>query len=90
MGRYEQIVEDACASAKTSCASCGEFMTEDKLHLIPLENERFYSMRTPEGKVQLDNCGTIVNGSCQIYLTNARLKKGNGVKSIRIGSEGME
>jgi hypothetical protein len=78
MGRYEQIVEDACASVETSCASCGEFMAKDKLYLIPLDDDRLYSMRTPGGEVQLDNCGTIVNGSCRICITYLdALNKGN-------------
>jgi hypothetical protein len=68
MRRYEKIVEDACTTVETSCASCGEFMAKARSGLIPVDDERLRSVRLPEGGVQLDNCG-MVDGSYQVCHT---------------------
>ena len=53
---------------ETSCASCGEFMAKAELALIPVDDDRLCSMKSPEGVVQLDSC-RIVNGGCQFCKT---------------------
>src|SRR6202046_3836714 len=68
MRRYEHVIEDACSTVETSCASCGEFMAKAGLRLIPVGDERLRSMTPPGEAVQLDNCG-MVNGSYQVCQT---------------------
>jgi len=65
MRRYEQVVQNACADVETSCASCGEFMSNAGSELIPVGDDRLRSMKSTEGAVQLDNCN-IMDGSYRI------------------------
>ena len=68
MRRYEHVIKDACSTVEISCASCGEFMAKARPGLIPVGDERLRSMTSPEGTVQLDNCG-MVNGAYQVCQT---------------------
>ena len=68
MRRYEHVIKDACSTVEISCASCGEFMAKAGPGLIPVGDERLRSMTSPEGTVQLDNCG-MVNGAYQVCQT---------------------
>ena len=61
MSRYEQVVQDACASVETSCASCGEFIVKAESELIFVNDNCLYSMKSLEGVVQLDNCSIVRN-----------------------------
>jgi len=89
MRRYEQVVQDACASVETSCASCGEFMSKAESELISIDDDRLYSMKSLEGVVQLDNCN-IVDGSYQLCktcfndLNRGRIPKFSALNAVNV------
>ena len=89
MRRYEQVIQEACASVETSCASCGEFMTQAESELISIDDDRLYSMKSLEGVVQLDNC-SIVDGSYQLCktcfngLNRGRIPKFSALNAVNV------
>ena len=89
MRRYEQVVQDACASVETSCASCGEFMAKAGSELISVDDDRLYSMKSLEGVVQLDKC-SIVDGSYQFCktcfndLNRGRIPKFSALNAVNV------
>jgi hypothetical protein len=62
---YEQVIEDACSTVETSCASCGEFMAKAGLRLIPVGDERLRSMTPPIPKFSALNAVNVT--MCQNY-----------------------
>ena len=89
MRRYEQVVQDACASVETSCASCGEFMAKAGSELISIDDDHLYSMKSLEGVVQLDKC-SIVDGSYQFCktcfndLNRGRIPKFSALNAVNV------
>lgn len=89
MHRYEQVIEDACAAVEASCASCGEFVAKAESRLIPVDDNRLHIMKSPEGVVQLDNCG-ITDGCyrfcmpCFNALTRGRIPKFSAQNAVNV------
>jgi hypothetical protein len=60
MYRYEQIIENACASVEASCASCGTFLAKAASNLVPVDDGRLGPFKSSQG-IQLDTCAIVDN-----------------------------
>jgi hypothetical protein len=89
MRRYEQVIEDACAGVEASCASCGEFKAKAELRQIPRDDHRLHLMKSPEGVLQLDNCG-LIDGSyhlcyqCCDALDDNKIPKFSALNGVNV------
>src|SRR5882762_10255811 len=60
MYRYEQIIENACASVGASCASCGTFLAKAASNLVPVDDGRLGPFKSSQG-IQLNTCAIVDN-----------------------------